>query len=49
MPNGLIKQVIDNMLLAHPYEEVAYDLYPANSGATSGLGRIGILEEEKHC
>ena len=23
VPNGLIKQVIDNMLLAHPYEEVA--------------------------
>ena len=37
------------MLLAHPYEEVAYDLYPlANSGAATGLGRIGILEEEKH-
>lgn len=48
VPNGLLKQVIDKMLLAHPYEEVAYDLYPlANSGAATGLGRIGILEEEK--
>jgi putative NIF3 family GTP cyclohydrolase 1 type 2 len=32
------------MFEAHPYEEVAYDLYPlVNKGAVRGLGRIGRL------
>lgn len=48
VPNELLNQVIDKMHAAHPYEEVAYDLYPlVNSGAVSGLGRVGVLEEEK--
>ncbi len=35
------------MLQAHPYEEVAYDIYPLeNKGTTYGLGRIGTLSEE---
>lgn len=37
-------QVLRAMLEAHPYEEVAYDLYPlANKGGVRGLGRIGQL------
>ncbi|AGL00905.1 Nif3-like dinuclear metal center hexameric protein [Desulfoscipio gibsoniae] len=37
-------EVVRAMLEAHPYEEVAYDLYPLeNKGAASGLGRIGRL------
>lgn len=40
------QQVIEAMLEAHPYEEVAYDLYPLDlKGDTFGLGRIGRLEK----
>jgi len=41
------KQVIRAMKKAHPYEEVAYDLYElATPGEVYGLGRIGYLAEE---
>lgn len=37
-------RVIQAMLDAHPYEEVAYDLYPLEQqGTVYGLGRIGQL------
>ena len=37
-------RVVARMLKAHPYEEVAYDLYPLiNSRGDVGLGRIGRL------
>ena len=40
-------RVIKAMLHAHPYEEVAYDLYPLEQeGRTYGLGRIGELPTE---
>lgn len=46
VPLHLQKQVIDSMLNAHPYEEVAYDLYHlANEGEKQGLGRIGYLKQ----
>lgn len=46
VPEPLLKQVLSAMLKAHPYEEVAYDLYPvANKGETLGLGRIGTINE----
>ncbi|RLQ98198.1 Nif3-like dinuclear metal center hexameric protein [Falsibacillus albus] len=46
-PEHLEKKVIFAMLKAHPYEEVAYDIYQLeNSGAELGLGRIGELENE---
>ena len=39
-----IDKVIAAMKLAHPYEEVAYDLYPLrNSNVNYGLGAIGLL------
>ncbi len=42
-----LSKVIKKMLKAHPYEEVAYDIYPVeNRGKTLGLGRIGKLEKE---
>src|SRR5690606_11145704 len=46
VPEGLLSPVIDAMLKAHPYEEVAYDVYPlAVEGAVQGsLGRVGNLE-----
>lgn len=41
------QQIIHAMLKAHPYEEVAYDLYPLEQkGRTYGLGRIGELPAE---
>lgn len=45
-PVPLQKAVLKAMLSAHPYEEVAYDIYPLeNSGSSYGLGRIGVLQE----
>ncbi len=40
--------IIKAMLAAHPYEEVAYDLYPvAQKAGRAGLGRIGVLTAPK--
>lgn len=45
-PASMEKAVLAAMLKAHPYEEVAYDIYPlANKGIERGLGRIGYLKE----
>ncbi len=47
MPRKMRKAVLDALFLAHPYEEVAYDLYPlANRGEVWGLGTVGILEKK---
>jgi len=46
-PSSIQKKVITAMLNAHPYEEVAFDIYPLeNEGNVLGLGRIGYLEQE---
>lgn len=43
-PVELRSRILKAMLQAHPYEEVAYDLYPlANQDTASGLGRTGEL------
>lgn len=45
-PASIQSKVIKAMIKAHPYEEVAYDIYPLeNEGETYGLGRIGELNE----
>ncbi|MFB6465785.1 Nif3-like dinuclear metal center hexameric protein [Cytobacillus sp. Hz8] len=45
-PESLQKSIIAAMLKAHPYEEVAYDVYPLdNDGEVMGLGRIGTINE----
>ncbi len=42
----LVGAVVDSMLKAHPYEEVAYDLYPlSNASVNYGFGAIGELAE----
>jgi dinuclear metal center YbgI/SA1388 family protein len=47
VPLSRQKAVIKAMLDAHPYEEVAYDLYSLeNPGKEFGLGRIGYLPNE---
>ncbi|WP_342399311.1 Nif3-like dinuclear metal center hexameric protein [Weizmannia sp. FSL W8-0676] len=46
-PASIEKQVLASMFEAHPYEEVAYDIYPVvNEGRKFGLGRIGEIERE---
>lgn len=45
-PASLEKKVLRAMVNAHPYEEVAYDVYHlAVSGQKYGLGRIGYLSQ----
>ncbi|MFW6022763.1 MAG: Nif3-like dinuclear metal center hexameric protein [Halanaerobiaceae bacterium] len=41
-----IGQIVAIMKDVHPYEEVAYDLYPLNNKSGYGLGRIGNLNRE---
>ncbi|MDT8901923.1 Nif3-like dinuclear metal center hexameric protein [Anaeroselena agilis] len=44
MPEGVAAKAVAAMLAAHPYEEVAYDLYALNNpGRPYGLGRVGRL------
>ncbi len=44
VPQNMLEAVISQMKAAHPYEEVAYDLYPLqNQGQAYSLGRIGKL------
>ncbi|WP_205855921.1 Nif3-like dinuclear metal center hexameric protein [Phytoactinopolyspora endophytica] len=46
VPRRLRTHVVDALIAAHPYEEPAYDIYElAVLPATTGLGRIGMLEE----
>lgn len=46
VPEPLLKKTVTAMIKAHPYEEVAYDVYPLeNKGETLGLGRIGRVNE----
>jgi putative NIF3 family GTP cyclohydrolase 1 type 2 len=46
VPESIERRAVQAMLKAHPYEEVAYDLYPMDlKGRTVGIGRIGKLAE----
>lgn len=46
VPEHLLDGVLREMLAAHPYEEVAYDVFPMkNQGKQYGLGRIGRLTQ----
>jgi len=45
IPAELSSKVINAMVAAHPYEEVAYDIYPLeNKDPHRGMGMIGRLE-----
>ncbi|WP_010287938.1 Nif3-like dinuclear metal center hexameric protein [Kurthia massiliensis] len=47
VPETAKNKVLRAMFNAHPYEEVAFDLYPLETPAkTMGLGRIGTLPEK---
>ena len=42
VPEKLLNKVLKAVITSHPYEEVAYDIYPLiNSGEEYGLGLIG--------
>ncbi len=42
----ILPRVIHALKRVHPYEEVAYDIYPLiNEGKQAGLGRVGFLQE----
>lgn len=44
VPVNISGRVVETMIKAHPYEEVAYDLYPlALEGQAKGLGLVGNL------
>lgn len=46
-PKSVEKAVINAMIKSHPYEEVAYDIYPVEqTPAEKGLGRVGTLKNE---
>lgn len=42
---GMADRALEALVDAHPYEEVAYDLYPLAGGNRPGLGRVGLLPE----
>ncbi|HQD28038.1 Nif3-like dinuclear metal center hexameric protein [Acetivibrio saccincola] len=45
VPQEKLHAVIDEMIKSHPYEEVAYDVYPLNmEGKVYGLGKVGVLK-----
>ncbi|MBE7175572.1 MAG: Nif3-like dinuclear metal center hexameric protein [Mucilaginibacter polytrichastri] len=45
-PAHLQKQIIVALIMAHPYEEVAYDIFPTeNSWQQAGAGMIGEIAE----
>lgn len=45
LPTRRAGAVVRALVAAHPYDEVAYDLYPLLDGATVGFGRIGELPQ----
>ncbi|NOU95445.1 Nif3-like dinuclear metal center hexameric protein [Paenibacillus sp. LMG 31456] len=46
VPQSIERKAVQAMLKAHPYEEVAYDLYQLDlKGRSFGLGRVGKLPE----
>lgn len=44
VPGDRMAHAVEALIDAHPYEEVAYDLYPLTGPGGSGLGRLGTLE-----
>ncbi len=46
-PGFLEKRIIESMIRAHPYEEVAYDIYPLhNRWERAGMGMVGDMESD---
>ncbi len=48
VPGEKLREIIEVLIETHPYEEVAYDIYPlVNEGPARGIGRVGKLYEPK--
>ncbi|HZJ76870.1 MAG TPA: Nif3-like dinuclear metal center hexameric protein [Oscillospiraceae bacterium] len=48
VPEKKLKKIVKALIESHPYEEVAYDVYPlANKGLIRGIGRFGKLHKAK--
>ena len=48
VPGSILNKVITAVIKAHPYEEVAYDIYPLdNIDSKTGAGMIGELDTPK--
>lgn len=47
VPEKYLQKAIESMIDAHPYEEVAYDVYKLNNieMPSEGIGRVGTLED----
>ncbi len=45
VPRERLAAAVEALVEAHPYEEVAYDVYPLAVGGGLGLGRVGTLGE----
>ncbi|HOB35256.1 MAG: Nif3-like dinuclear metal center hexameric protein [Firmicutes bacterium] len=45
VPSYRLEAVLAAMRSAHPYEEIAYDLFPLAMDASFGLGRLGVLPQ----
>jgi len=46
VPESLLTKVVGAMIKAHPYEEVAYDVYlTERSGLEYGMGKVGYLDQ----
>jgi dinuclear metal center YbgI/SA1388 family protein len=45
VPRRGLARAVSALLASHPYEEVAYDVYPLVRGGRRGLGRIGELPD----
>lgn len=45
LPRERLGRVVQALLDVHPYEEVAYDVYPLGGPTGLGLGRVGVLDE----
>lgn len=47
VPSSILQKTISKMIKAHPYEEVAYDVYKLeNKGKAVGLGRYSTIDNE---
>lgn len=45
-PEKMVPQILEAVRKVHPYEEMAYDIYPVEQkGKTEGIGRIGKLKQ----
>lgn len=46
VPKSALRSVLHEVMAAHPYEEVAYDVYPLyDADPRYGLGALGVLEQ----